>query len=310
MIRFGTGRKTEATEYPPIHEVLGIAPSSGSPWGSTRWKLLRRCPREFFLTQSGVVKSNHREPALDYGIAYHHVLEVYYRALQGGADHPGAVQEAWGALAPMREIPECAEMYSTLERMLVSYFELAANDRWRVIAVEEEIVYEGRDFNYSVRLDLLVEDLERGGMWVVEHKSAQTITADLTAGYSLDLQVLGQIWIVQECVDLTQYPPFKGVIVNITSKQKVPQHQRVEVTATRAHLAEWRKSVCALADMETLAKRHGWPKALGNCTGAPRYFKQCAFFDICHGKPNMPVDNLDEYALPMGFVVDQNRKVR
>lgn len=309
-IRFSTGRAAEATDYPPIHEVLGIPPSSGSRWGSTRWKLLRRCPREFFLVQKGVVKSNHREVALDTGTAYHYVLETYYRARQAGLKHLDAAGEAWHALDPMRDVPECAEMYATLERMLVSYFEQAAHDDWRVIAVEEEIVYEGPEFNYSARLDLLVECPRRGGMWVVEHKSASVITADLTAGYSLDLQVLGQIWLVRECVDLTQYPDFKGVIVNITSKQKTPQHQRVDVTATRAHLAQWEHSVRALAAQEALAERYGWPQALGNCTGAPRYFKPCAFFDICHGRPNLQVDKLDEHELPIGFVIDNDRAVR
>ena len=44
----------------------------------------------------------------------------------------------------------------------------------------------------------------------------------------------------------------------------------------------------------------GWPKHLGNCTGAARYFQRCGFFDVCHGHPADTVEELRDNP-PFGY---------
>lgn len=304
-------QKIEA-ERRPLREVLGMPESSGSAWGSTFYKAQTTCFRAARLRQLGVRKIGAKTDGLDFGDAFHLVLEAYYRGRQAGLDWRAAVANAWKVLDPIRDEPGYGEIRDALEVSLTSYFEFAMHDRWSVVAVEEELTYQGLSFDYSARLDLVVIDEEDGGMWIVEHKSAKVITADMTQGYLLDLQTLGQIWLLRKCVDLSQYPEFKGVIVNITSKQKTPKHERVRVRATDAHLHELEKSLVARKLLNEYAAELGYPKMLGNCSGAAQYFKSCAYFDICHGRPDFDIAGVDKllpHDLPYGFTISDTAEM-
>lgn len=299
-------RKTPDTEREALRKVLGMPESSGSVYGSTTFKSQNVCPRAARLRALGVRKTGPNSDALDFGDAFHLVLEAYYLARQRGATWRDAVADAWKVLDPLRGVDGYDEMNAELERVLTSYFEFAVNDQWRVIAVEEEIIYEGPEFNYSARLDLVVEDLERGGMWIVEHKSTATITANSMQGYLLDVQTLGQCWLMYKCIDLTKYPHFRGLIVNMTSKQKTPKHERVFVYPTPVHMREFERSTEARTKMHAFAAELGYPKMLGNCTGAAQYFGACAYFDICYGRPEFDIKGVDKLLpedLPFGFTV-------
>ena len=280
--------------------------SSGSVYGSTYYKSQNVCPRAARLRSLGVRKTGPKSDNLDFGDAFHLVLERYYLCLQAGLTWRDAVAEAWKVIDPLRGADGYDKMNAELEVALTSYFEFAMNDRWKVIAVEEELIFRGPAFDYSARLDLVVHDLEQDVMLIVEHKSAKTITAASMQGYQLDLQTLGQIWLMHECVDLTKYPRFAGSVVNITSKQKTAQHERVAVRVTEAHLREFETSVAARTKLNALAVELGYPKMLGNCSGAAQYFGACEYFDICHGRPDFNVIGVDKLLtedLPFGFIV-------
>lgn len=290
----------------PLREVLGMPPSSGSKFGSTRYKRWNVCPRAGRLYDLGVRRQGSKTEGLDFGDAFHLVLEGYYRSLQAGVKPHEATKAAWDVLKPLRDADDYADMLTDLERVLTSYFEFAENDQWDVIAVEEELTYLGLGFDYSARLDLVVKNREDGMMYVVEHKSAKVITDDMTQGYMLDQQTLGQAWLMATCVDLAQYPPFGGVLVNITSKQKMPKHVRVHIPASQPHLREFEKALTARARLNEYAASLGYPKMLGNCSGAAQYFSACSYFDICHGQPDFDIAGLDKLTpsdLPFGFTV-------
>lgn len=304
MIRIGG--KTVEGERRALREVLGLPPSSGSPSGSTTYKRWNTCPRASRLYALGVRKSGANTFALEFGDAFHLTLEKYYQLRQQGQPWHQAVANAWQTLLPLRDEPNYDEFRTTLERCLTSYFELAEKDCWQVVAIEEDLGYFSAEFDYTARLDLVVIDEADGGLWIVEHKSTKVITADMTQGYLLDLQTLGQIWLLKQCVDLSQYPEFKGVIVNITSKQTTPKHARVYVRATDAHLAAFERSVADRWKMEQFAASLGYPQMLGNCSGAAHYFKSCSYFDICHGRPDFSLSGIDKLTaedLPYGFTV-------
>ena len=233
-------------------ELLGVENTGSSKRGNTFWKRLRTCPREHALHDLVRLRRKGDAEALTVGIAFHLALETYYRLIklwQGamepddGADYffggiEEAEQAAWASIAPMRGAEGYEQSYAELERMLGGYFDAhRRHDRWRVVAVEETLEYADAGIEYTARLDLIVEDYDRGGMWVIEHKSARTITADMLAGYQLDQQILGQVWLLQKCVDLAHYPPLKGVIVNITTKHKGgARTERLECMPSRYHL--------------------------------------------------------------------------
>jgi hypothetical protein len=290
--------------------------------GSTMWKRARRCPREHALYQSGLRRSQAKE-ALDFGILFHHALEVYYRTIQADqarldeagapwddAYYWGALDEAeravWASLATFQGEPGYEETYERLETTLTHYFlTYRRRDRWRVLAVEETLEY-AVDFVFTARLDLIVEDVDRTGLWIVEHKTTRAITDDLLSSYQLDLQILGQVFLVQQCVDTDALGvPFRGVMVDIATKHKVPRFERVEVCPSRDHLANFAQSMRDWNVLFDVWRDLGWPQALGNCAGATRFFKTCPYYAVCHGRPAVSVDDLmAEYANagpPVGY---------
>lgn len=317
-------------------ELLGLE-GGASPRGNSFYSRVRKCPREHALaTITGLRRQGDWE-ALTLGLAFHLALETYYKAIQTwqqsielndegtknklksrGADDnylfggiPSAEQAAWKAIEPLRNEEGFEETYEDLERMLAHYFDTyRRQDRWRIVAVEETLIYDDSQVTpivvsplvYSARLDLIVEDYARGGMWIVEHKTARAITDDLLEGYQLDQQTLGQVWLMHACVDLRSYPRLMGMMVNITSKHKTPRFERPMVCPSKYHLAAFEESMRAWNAMLPVYKQLGWPKALGNCAGPSRYWSRCAYFDVCHGRPELSVDQLRREEPPFGFV--------
>lgn len=280
-------------------DVLGLSLTSASPRGSTFWKRLRRCPREHGLVQLKLRKGKPAEH-LTVGGIWHFALEAYYKALQEGAPAQNAELAAWAAVMPLRdeagymEAPEGREAtYPLVERLLGAYFDTyrISDADMQVVAVEETIVYEHAGFSFSARLDLLA--VIDGGLWIVEHKTTKAITQDLLSGYQMDLQILGQVWLLQQCIDLSVYPPFQGVIVNIESKHKGgPRFERLRVSPSNEHLWAWQDAQQRWVEVVSVFERLEWPKALGNCTGAARYFSECDYYAICHGRPALTVAQL------------------
>lgn len=303
-------------------EVLGV-PSGASRRGSTYWKGVRLCPREAGLVQLGLKREGflRGRVALDTGLIYHHALEKYYEALMAHQErmdgsatvcepaaycsNPEAERAAWESLKAVAAEPGYENIFGNVERMLSGYFEFyRMRDRFRILDVEATFEYHCADqnFDYSARLDTLVEDLENGGSWVLEHKSATTLTDDLLGGYQMDLQTLGQYWLMQQFIERENppIPPLRGVIVNLASKKKVPEFRRVEVCPSPDHVRMFEVAVGDQSETLHLWESLGWPKHLGNCTGGGRYFSTCQFFTVCQSFPMASVEEIADNP-PFGF---------
>lgn len=304
-----------------VYDILGVPNTGASPTGSTFYKTLFTCPREFalkYIVGFSPVKVN---DALSIGWLFHYLLETYYRQVMlyqkictagptseeflfGG--HKAAMLQTYKAFAPLADADGYKEIYDTAHRLITGYFERYDRlDRWRIIAVEETIIYQA-GFGYSARLDLIVEDYDLGGMFIVEHKSTKMISADLLDSYQLDLQILGQKWLMQKCVDLKSLPPFKGVMINIGTKHKTPQYIRHNVDPSRLHLDAFVRSIRSWRQLKDVYAKLDWPQALGHCSGYARGYSKCQFYEICHGHPELSVaDWLEAKDPPSGFVREQ-----
>jgi hypothetical protein len=305
--------------------VLGIE-GGASKRGSTFWKQLRRCPREHALVQLGL-RPQRASEALDVGKLFHLGLEVYYRTI---AEHqkvvsrvadpddfffgagPAAEAAAMASIEVFREEEGYEETYPEVERLLVAYLDhYRRRDRWRVLAVEETLTYdEGpHGLAYTARLDLVVEDEADRMTKLVEHKTCRYITADLLLNYQMDLQVLGQRFLWEHCVDDSDFYPFGGVLIDIVSKKKKPgpECERLLVSPSKYHVEAFLEAQRAWNAVEGVFEELGWPKALGNCVGAPRYFKTCGYYDLCHGRPEFSVADWEREiaaaGAPFGFIL-------
>jgi len=275
-----------------VGEVLGIL-DGPSKAGSTYWKMVRRCPREAALYRLGL-----RGPsteALDVGKLFHHGLEHYYLAQQRGAGLEDREREALESVQAFQHEEGYEETYGEVERLLTAYVahvRTVAQDDWEVLAVEENVEYQHGRIVYTSRLDLVVKDREDGGAWLVEHKSLRTTSAETQLGYQMDLQILGQVWLAANCFDWSQLPPFRGVIVNITTKHRHPRVERLRVMPSADHLAAFEAHLHELETIERHNGEMGHPKFFGNCTGAPRYFSRCTYYDICFNRPRATVEDV------------------
>lgn len=318
LVRIATvDRKASPVRRRP-GEVLNFQ-DGPSPRGSTYYKTLLACPREFALRYDVGLEPELLSAPLATGQLHHKCLELYFRALQEHQMAPGAAELSreeylWGGakeamrrayevLDTLRAEPGYAETADELDRMLGSWFErYHRRDEWRIVAVEETIEYRGR-IRYSARLDLVVEDLAKHGLYPVEFKTARFITEDLVDNYQMDWQILGQVWLLETCINLKRYLPFKGVVVDITTKHKTPQHARVDVLPSRHHLKAFEESVVQWSGVIDHMKFLGWPRALGHCSGYARGYSKCQMYDICHGHPEMTVDAWKKLKdPPLGFV--------
>lgn len=277
--------------------------SSSSPRGSTYWKRLRRCPREHALYHGGLRRAYPMSEHLTVGLLIHRALEHYYGWMQQwGHEGSGPEQAAWLSIKNFATEPGYEQTWQLVQKMLAGYFERYRDSdaKWKIWAVEETVSYFDGTLEWTGRLDGLIE--RDGALFILEHKSAKAITGDLLSGYQMDMQMLGYVWLFKHVIDASKLPPLAGIIVNLLTKHATPRYERVEVCPSRYHLAEFEKSQREWIRVrdESFSKL-GWPKALGNCTGASRYFTTCDYFDLCHGQPDVPLERLLREELPYGF---------
>lgn len=295
-MEFAGAKPGAKAKRPQLWEVLDIPNEGASPVGSTFYKSMISCPREHALAYIIGAEREYAGDPLTQGLFFHHLLQLYYERGRDGA------KLGFELCAQLEETPSYKDLGEQARVMFDSYLDLYEGvDRWRVIAVEETLIYRGH-FDYSARLDLIVEDLERGGMWVIEHKTARALSAELLDNYQMDIQILGQVWLMRHCVDLSQYPLFRGVRVNITTKHKSPQHTRVDVYPSDRHLAAFEATVGNLHTLRGVNAQLGWPQYLGSCAGYSRGYSRCDYFDICHAYPDVAVATWKTRELPLGYV--------
>lgn len=307
----------QTPERRSLGDVLGIKDTGASPFGSTFYKTVLACPREHGLRYHvGLVPAVTKDQ-LAAGWIWHYCLQRYYEIIQQHQRKSNARYDSadylWGGakagLAKAYEIVEAFErepgyekVIDDVRRMLDRYFDVYSDrDRWQIVAVEETLLYQGPIY-YSARLDLIVNDFERGGLWIVEHKTARSITADLLDNYQLDLQILGQVWLFKHCVNLKRYPHFQGVKINIATKHKTPQLTRVDVSPSDDHLAAFYSSQVQWRKLKGYMQKLGWPQSLGHCSGYARGYSKCTYFELCHGQPQRSVADWQRESAPYGFV--------
>lgn len=297
--------RTSAQKGVPVRrkpsEVLGVDDIGASDFGSTFHKLGMSCWREFGLADRAKLKVTAAKEALDRGWVWHVVMEHYYGELFIDPTVPDkAVRAGFNIIADLQNEPGYAEDFDKLSMMFETYLDNYPHDKWRIIAVEEELI--DNRLPYSARLDLIVE--EDDGMWIVEHKTTRAMSADLADSYQLDIQILGQVYLMLNVVDLSKYPPFKGVKVNlITTSHKVPRCERVHVYPSKYHLQGFVEAVADQHAMRLAAEHRGWPQSLGKCSGYARGYSKCQFFDLCHAHPTTSVqDWIDQEDPPIGFI--------
>lgn len=231
------------------------------------------------------------------------VLRVALAAIKPGDDR--AVPLAWAGVermraAGMRVRPDRASAV-TRESLAAHGIVLDDGLAWAQV---ESVFTDGREMTYSAHVEKTHVHTTNG---IVTHNSARNITTDLLEGYQLDLQILGQFWLMRKCVDLAGLPPLKGVIVNIGTKQKTPRFDRVVVCPSDQHLIAFERAMETWTTVSAVYAQLGYPRAFGKCIGPDRGYRRCSYFDLCHAYPLRGTDEwLVEPDPPDGFLKIDN----
>ena len=298
---------------PPVErrspeEVLGLGWSAPSARGSTYWRRVQYCPREHFLANSLNIAQARRSDPLDVGLVWHYALEAYYTALQkhqrGEKLEKNPDVLAFEVLQPFFNEQGWGEWAEKLSKMLDSYLDKYHHTDakyFEILGVEDTLevgVDVGYGFEYSSRFDLWVNDHEHGRPVLrhIEHKSASRLDHNTISGYTMDQQVLGQIWLGDTCIDPEKHAAYVGAYVNITTKpsaQKgpnaIPQHYRLPVAVSPMQLKSWENSMRFWMKQREIQEQWDFPRNYGACV---RRYGRCQFFNLCQGDPEDGLHNL------------------
>jgi hypothetical protein len=215
----------------------------------------RQCPLKHELEYNQRwTKPQREDGALARGSAWHAILEDHYRAMmlaQNGKNSPelrmrAAIQAGRKRLATMRNDVN----YPLLVWMYDGYLERYPNQaaEWHIQSVERKFVAPLPDLwkkrpegslmpriGIKVRLDLVVRDMETGGLWVVDHKSG----ADLPT--QQDLEIDDQFGLYVAILRDLDYP-IMGAI-HSASRTKMNQGDDPEFAAKTARMIEARDAL-------------------------------------------------------------------
>jgi len=210
----------------------------------------QQCPKKWWFKYHERLMVAIKKNALSFGGIIHSALESYYIAIQKDVYEQEArkianetfaveieaqikklIQEG----ADEEQTEELKALVSVGESMLMMYFEYAhENDTFKVIAIEDRITVpveapSGRastTFEYVFIPDMIVYD--NGGIWIVEDKTAKTISSQYFQKLALDDQITRYCWGLEKFLRITtdeKYLPYKnmevkGVYYNILKKKK------------------------------------------------------------------------------------------
>lgn len=131
------------------------------------------CERQYYYEYDLKLEPIKKSDTLNTGILGHEILADYYERRQNGESHTSAASNAriklQGYLASHGMF--AFQIVLTVDRLLSGYWELYASDNWTILAVEKEYTVPlTDDFEYVMKLDLLVRDNDTGETLLVDHK--------------------------------------------------------------------------------------------------------------------------------------------
>lgn len=248
--------------------------ASGRGWSSRA--VLQKCPYLFYRSYVLPTERVGTPLALTTGSAFHAFMAVGYQnlitptpltseklrdeLLTAGVTAAG-INEAW--------------------RLYYAYTVRYEVDYLRPLAVEH---LAGDDEGNTCRYDLIAEVVNHpaglpDGVYNVEHKTASRFDQGTLDGWFNDGEILGQMRIWPRARLARKFGKLQGVIVNLVSKTKIPQFERIVVPVQTWQIKQHDADLKALDMLQTIYKTtNTWPRFRNSCVG--RYGK-CAMFDHC-----------------------------
>jgi CRISPR/Cas system-associated exonuclease Cas4 (RecB family) len=216
------------------------------------------CPRALaWMFHKGYRRPDSSE-YLEVGRAFHAGLARWYT----GASEEEAVEE----IRKQTLRPE------EPERLFRWYIQNADDSGWKPVAVEIPFGIQAGSGAVVGILDLIIE--ADSGLWVVDHKTARSVSANYFSGIERDPQVLLYEWAAVQCGFQVS-----GFIMNVLQKTKTPELFRYSVPFD-ARRIEWVGQRLATY-LDELAKLPSEDAEIIRLPGNPLACRTCPFAEVC-----------------------------
>ncbi len=232
----------------------------------------RNCPQKYKLRYVDHLRRPEPPEALAFGDVIHGALELHY-TLPADNHRLLAVLDFLDARYPNRGIDAKEKANWHLARaIMMGYAERYAHEEFEVLHVEKEFEAEIRNpdtgrvsqtFTMAGKVDGIVRLLSDGDLYLMEHKTASSLTSDYLDRLWTDTQIALYCYYLRQ-----QGFPIVGVIYNVLLKSRLQQRQGetdTEFEARRMALAAKNKSGKSTAqrqepesDEEFTARLHEW----------------------------------------------------
>lgn len=182
----------------------------GRPVSYSELDTFRQCPLKWKMGYADGYRPDTEKEAFRLGHVWHEIMEVHYTVIKAWQEeeHGGSKRSpARGSMGETELLEDCArevgyavmdklddETRGLMEWAYGGYVEMHGCDPdWRIIATEikGQVPLRTGDRELVYVIDLVVEDLDYGGIWIVDHKFPGDLASDLEI--DLDDQ-LGLYW--------------------------------------------------------------------------------------------------------------------
>ena len=148
---------------------------SAIPVSNSEYVDWNTCKRRHYNAYNRKIEPVRKGKALSYGLIGHACLQVYYDVRKQGGSHEEGISKAYSLLTMMLESHK--EEYGLdrllfMRRLLQQYFDhYGPDENWVILEVEKYYRLPMNDqFYMPMRLDLLVQEVESGKVFIVDTK--------------------------------------------------------------------------------------------------------------------------------------------
>lgn len=219
----------------PRGPVAPLPDDTSRPVSYTELDTFRQCPLKWLIGYREGWKPEHEKEAFRLGHVWHEIMERHYLTIKGWQEenHGGSTRSpARGSFGETELLEICAgevgavmdkldpETRELMEWAYAGYVEAHGCDPdWRIIATEQkgQVPLTSGDRELVWVIDLVVEDVDYGGVWIVDHKFPGDLASDLEI--DLDDQ-LGLYWYAWSISGHELAARVNGAMLNETRKKR------------------------------------------------------------------------------------------
>lgn len=238
---------------------------------NTMLSAYRQCPRKFYwqIVRGAVPRTT--ATALQFGLAWHKFLELYYEG--------ASMEKAYAEAAQLIVNPDTKRNATMLWEICKLYVERWKKDDFVVERTELGFTLELDGFLYGGRIDGIARMNNSNERFVLEHKTASRMGPFYFNQWHLSSQVRGYVYGLASLLD-----GVSGVLMNVAYIAKKPDLFREPIRIPPVVLEDWRRS--AVDTMLNIAKSFKSGVWAQHSDGCETKYGLCPYASLCMMKQN------------------------